>query len=251
MKKFLFGAAAAAAMIAPGAATAETNAVVGAQYTNVDFDGFDFDNYGLNGGFSHDFSNGTMLQVDGEMGRFDTGGGSCCVGFSYGAVHYGVRNDSYSYAGFIGLQDFFGYSGAEIGVEGQWFFSSATLNGSLGFMDFDDLDVSATNVGLDGAWFFTPNFALTGVIGYTEIESGGSDFDATTLGVGGEWRFSNSPASLVFGYRNADFDGGDSDAWTIGFNVDLGTESLQERSRSGASLTGAAMFHAGLRSIAP
>jgi hypothetical protein len=248
MKKFLFGAAAAAAMIVPGAAAADTNAVVGVQYTNVDFDGFDFDNYGLTGGFSHDFSNGTMLQVDGEMGRIEAGG--CCLGFSYGAVHYGVRNDSYGYAGFIGLQDFFGYSGAAIGVEGQWFFSSATLNGSIGFMDFDDLDVSATNVELDGAWFFTPNFALTGIVGYTEFDAGGS-FDATTLGVGGEWRFSNSPASLVFGYRNADFDGGDSDSWTIGLNVDLGTDSLQERSRSGASFSGASQFHAALRSIAP
>jgi hypothetical protein len=250
MKKFLFGAAAAAALVAPAVASADTNAVVGAQYTNIDFgSGSDADNYGLTGGFSHTFGNGTVLQMDGETGRVDAGG--CCIALGYGAVHYGMRNDNHGVAGFLTLQDFFGYSGAGVGAEGQLFFSNAVLNGSLGYMDFNDLDVSATNVQVDGSWFFTPNFAVNANVAFTEFDAS-PDIEATTLGVGAEWRFDNSPASVIFGYRNSDSDDyGDSDTWTIGFNVDLGTGSLQERATSGSSFGGANAFHNALRSIIP
>lgn len=236
MKKILLGAAAAIAIAAPGVAAADTNAVVGLGYSNTDFDSFDFDRYGFTGAFSHDLSNGAVLQMDGEMGRVDAGG--CCIGSSYGAVHYGWRTDTHSFGGFIGLTDSY-VSGLGIGIEGQMFLGNLNLNGSVGYVDYDDAEFDATNVEVDAAYFFTPNLALTGVVAYSEADVFGGDTDWTTLGIGGEWRFDNSPFSVNAGYRNHDFDGGEADTWTIGFSWDLGTGSVQDRTRSGPGFGGA------------
>jgi hypothetical protein len=237
MKKILLGAAAALAIAAPSVAAADTNAVVGLQYTNTDFDSLDLDQYGLNGAFSHDLSNGAVLQMDGQMGRVDAGG--CCVGSSYGAVHYGWRNDSHAFAGFVGLTDFFVASGLGVGLEGQLYLGNLNLNGSIGHVDFDDFDLDSSSAQVDAAYFFTPNLALTGIVAVSEADFGGSDTDWTTLGIGGEWRFDNSPFSINAGYRNHDFDGGDADSWTIGFAWDLGTGTVQDRTRNGPGLNGA------------
>jgi opacity protein-like surface antigen len=125
MKKFLVGAAAAAAILAPVAASADTNAVVGVQYANNEFDSFDFDSYGFNAALSHDFDS-TFLQFDGEFNRVDADG--CCNTSGYGAMHYGVRNDSYAFAGVVSLNDFFGYSGLGYGVEGAMYFSNFVVD---------------------------------------------------------------------------------------------------------------------------
>jgi hypothetical protein len=231
MKKILLGAAAAIAIAAPSVAAADTNAVIGAQYSNTDFDGFDFD-------FSHDMHGG-VLQMDGRWNRLDIGSGAPDLGTSYGAVHYGVRNDSHSFAGFVGLSDFFALSGTGVGVEGQMFLGAFNLNGSLGFVEYDEL-FDLMNAQVDGAYFITPNLAITGLVAFTEADfDGGSDSDFTTYGVGGEWRFDGSPFSITGGYRNHDFDGGDADTWMLGFNVDLGTGSVQDRTRSGPGFNGA------------
>ncbi|HET9231050.1 MAG TPA: hypothetical protein VFO00_07160 [Vitreimonas sp.] len=250
MKKILLGAAAAIAIAAPSVASAETNAVIGAHYGNTDFDGFDFDSYGINGAFSHDMHGG-VLQMDGRWNRLDIGSGAPDLGNSYGAIHYGMRNDSHSFAGFVGLSDFFSLSGTGVGVEGQMFLGNFNLNGSLGFATYDDA-LDATHVQIDGAYFFTPNLAVTALVGVTEVDfDSGGDTDFTTYGVGGEWRFDGSPFSLTGGYRNHDFDGGDADSWMIGFNVDLGTGSVQERTRSGPGFNGAEALFGAVGTLVP
>src|SRR5262249_23631476 len=117
MKKLILSAAAVAAMVAPGVASADTKAVVGLDYSNTNIDDFDIDleNYGLNGGFSHEFGNGWTLQMDGRHGRVDTDIGFGDLSSSYGALHLGQRTDNYAYAGFIGLDEFFSVSGASVG----------------------------------------------------------------------------------------------------------------------------------------
>lgn len=246
MKKFLAGAAAAAAILAPAMASAETNAVVGIQYSNTEFDSFDFDSYGFSGAFSHDFDS-TFLQFDGEYNRID--GGGCCSSGGYGAMHYGVRNDNYAFAGVISLNDFFGTSGLGYGVEGSLYFSNFVVNGALGQVDFSDVDIGTTTIAADASYFFTPNFALNGLISHSEGDDN-LDADWTTYGIGGEWRFSG-PASFTFGYRTTEIEDEEADAWTIGLNFDLGTGSLQERATSGPSMFGGRALAGGLASIAP
>jgi hypothetical protein len=243
MKKILMGAAAALAISAPSLAHADTDAIVGLQYTTSDYgSGDDLNNYGLNGGFNNDMGNGWNLQLDGQIGRLDAG--NCCYAMSYGAVHLGMRSDTHQFGGFVGLTDFVGYSGLDVGLEGTWFLGNFNLGASAAYADFDDADMSVSSLELDGAYFFTPNLALTGVVATNNLDAGGmgGDTDYTTLGVGGEWRFSNSPASIQLGYRNADFDGGDVDSWTIGFKWDMGSDTVQDRTRSGVSFDGASNF---------
>jgi hypothetical protein len=248
LKRLFAGAAATAALMTPGLAAADNNAVVGFTYNAQEIESFDWDRYGINGGFSHDFSNGTLLQFDGAAERIDISG--CCVSAGYAAVHYGMRNENHAFGGFVGIEEFFGVSGIGLGAEGQFFFTNFMLNGSLSYMDFGDVDLSGYSAQVDGAYFVTPNFAVTGLISYTEEEDS-FDTDWTSYGVGGEWRFDGSPASIVFGYRHLEIESADGDTWTIGFNVDLGTDSLHARATSGPSLNGASALHNNLHAIAP
>jgi hypothetical protein len=234
MKKLLVGAAAAAALLAPAVANAETNAVVGVTVGNTELETDDFDHYGLNGAFSHDFSNGWFIQMDGEHGRADLMGTDIATG--YGAVHAGVRNDTYALGGFVSFDEFFVLSGTGYGVEGQYYLNNFVIGGSLGHVEFDGADLSATQVQLDAAYFITPNFAVNGLFGSTDIED--ADDEITSWGVGAEYRF-HGPLSVSANWRNDEVDDYESDTWTIGLTFDLGTGSLHERQTQGPSLQGA------------
>jgi hypothetical protein len=239
MKKILIGAAAAAALLTPAIASADTNAVVGLQYSNTDVESFDFDSYGINGAFSHDFSNATVFQFEGASTRIDAGG--CCISSGYAAAHYGLRNDTYALAGFVSFDELFVYSGLGLGIEGQYYLNNIVLNGSIGYADFDDIDVSTTVASVDGTYFFTPNLGLTGLVAVSDDEVYGDD--TTTYGISGEYRLANSPTSFELGVRQTDVFDDDATVWSIGVNFDFGTGSLQERATSGPSFSGASNLH--------
>ncbi|MBI3437093.1 MAG: porin [Proteobacteria bacterium] len=251
MKKFALGAAAAAALLAPAVAHADTNAVVGLDYNHVNFGGGpDANVYGISGAFNHDFSNGWQLQMDGATDRLD--GGGCCLNQNYVGAHYGVRNDQYSFAGFVGLQSLFFFSGMDVGIEGQMHFGQASVGGSLSYIDFGDANVNATNVNMDGEYYFTPNFSVNAGAAYTNLDvSGPGNTDFWTWNLGGEYRFDNSPVSVSLGYRQSEFDGGNVNAWTIGLTLDLGTGSLQDRRVKGPSWGGARDIYDNTATLGP
>lgn len=247
-KKLLAGAAATAALMTPGFAAADNNAVVGVAYNMQEIESTDWDRYGINGAFNHDFSNGTMLQFDGAAERIDIGG--CCLSTGYAAAHYGMRSENHGFGGFVSFEDFGIASGIGLGVEGQFHFTNFVANGSVGYLDFADFGLSGYSAQVDGAYFFTPNFAVTGLVSYTE-EDEAFETDWTSYGIGGEWRFGSGPVSLVAGYRHLDIEDADGDTWTLGFNLDLGTDSLQDRARSGPSFNGASALHNNLNALPP
>lgn len=248
-KKLLTGAAATAALMTPGFAAADTNAVVGVAYNMQEIESTDWDRYGLNGAFSHDFSNGTVLQFDGAAERVELFG-DCCISAGYAALHYGMRNESHGFGGFVGVEEFLSASGVTLGVEGQFHLTNFMVNGSLGYMDFGDIELSGYSAQVDGAYYFTPNFALTGLVSYTE-ENDTFETDWTSYGIGGEWRFGSGPVSLLAGYRHLEIEDVDGETWTIGLNFDLGTDSLQDRARSGPSFNGASALHNNIHAIIP
>jgi opacity protein-like surface antigen len=239
MKKFLVGAVATAALLVPAVAQADTNAVVGLQYSSTDIDSFDLDAYGIEGAFSHDFSNGTVFQFDGASDRVDVGG--CCYSSSYGAAHYGLRNDNYAIGGFASFDELFIYSGLGLGVEGQLYLNNIVLNGSIAHADFGDLDVDTTTAAVDATYFFSPNLGLTGLVSVSDDEIYGDD--TTTYGISGEYRLASSPLSFELGVRQTDIFDDDATTWTLGVNFDFGTGSLHERATDGPSFNGAANLH--------
>ncbi|MBS0384062.1 MAG: hypothetical protein JSS00_01780 [Proteobacteria bacterium] len=239
MRSIMLGAAAVALLATPGLANAQTNAVVGLDFNSVDFGSGPgtWDVYGLNGAFNHDFSNGWEVQLDGYAGRASPPH-FCCINTDYAALHFGMRHDSYSMAGFVGLMSAEPFSGIDVGVEGQMQFTQAMLEGSLSYVDFGDIDLNATNVQVDGSWFVNPDFAVNALVGYTDANEGSSNGHWWSYGLSGEYRFANSPASVSLGYRRFDESGAHVDTWSIGLTLDLGTGTLQDRSKSGPSWNG-------------
>jgi hypothetical protein len=108
MKKFLIGAVATAAIVTPCVAHADTNAIVGLNIGGGEVDTLDWDTVGIDGAFSHDFNNGTVMQFEAAADRVDIED----VDFSsnYAAVHYGVRSDSHAFGGFVSMEELFFFS---------------------------------------------------------------------------------------------------------------------------------------------
>lgn len=238
MKNVLFGAVAALVLASPGLAAADTAAEVGAHYANVDGDsGADFDIWGLNGAYSHQFDGALVLQLDGLTERNDSAGVD--LGQSYAAINLGMRGDNHAFYGFAGLSDAFALSFINVGVGGQLYLGNATINGSIGYAEADDFDISVTDARVDGTYFFTDNFGLTAQVGFAEADTGGTDSDWTTLGAGAAWRFGGTGWTANAGYQNIDADGGEADVFRLGFTYNIGTGSERERSQAGASFNGA------------
>ena len=239
MKKLIIGVAAAfLAIAAPTVASADSNAVVAFTFGNGEPDGADDSNFfGLSGGFSHDMMNGWTMQVDGAHHRVDN---TADLATSYAAVGVGMRNDQYSIGAQLGMDDFLAVDGTTVALNGQMYFSQAVLNGSVSYATQDDFDVDLTHFRVDGTWFFNDNLGLNAVVGHTEVDSGGGgDDDYNTYGIGGEYRFADSPYSIGVGWQRRDPDAGDIDTWNISFTMDLGTSSLSDRARHGPSWSGA------------
>ena len=235
MKKYLMGAAAAIAIAAPGVAAADSGQI-GVNYANLDPSGGSSINvYGLNLAYSHDMSNGWTVQGDGASERFDSSGH---VGQGYVGVSAGARNDQNSFYAFLGHGEILGgLDGFGGGIGGQIFCPNATVNGSLGYIDFDGLH--ATSADVNGAWFVNDNFAVNGDVSYTDFDFA----NVSTYGVGATWRFSGSPVALDVGYQKLAGDA-DGNVWRIGLTFNWGTDSAREQSQKGPSWDGArTLYH--------
>ena len=236
MRTMLLGAAAAAAVMAPGLAAADTSGSVAFTYENSDFDYGEWDAYSIGGTIMHDVSHGLRLQADGRttLQSWDGAGGDDSHG--YAAAHLSSDMGAWDFGGFAGFVNYYGDGGVLLGIEARTAFSNFSVDGSIAHTDFD-YGYDGTAYRLGGAYFFSPNFALTGGASTTDIDSG-VDFDITELSLGAAYQFTNNVE--VFGaYTDTDGDisgGGDYDGDTIqlGFRVNIGGGSLQENTNDGA-----------------
>ena len=244
MRNLIIGVAAAVmAMAAPGLASADVRATVGAQYAHQDFGhGDNADVVGLNGAFNDDFGNGWTLQGDGVSNRVDFGSGPA-EGFGYGAVSAGVRNDQWAAYGYVGLADgSFIPSTSEIGIGGQLYFNNITLDGSFSYADIDGAHSNPTDISVDGSYFFNDNFDVTARYSHIDTDGFTGDDNFNVYGVAAEYRFANSPVSVNLCYSHADTNPDSSNTWTVGVKMDLGSDSLRDRSTHGPSWNGAGSF---------
>lgn len=245
MKKILLGAAAAFAVAAPSAALANTSGYVDTGYENTDYDsGGDFDALHLGGGVYHTFG-GWGVQADGRVTNQDWGGSSTS-GHGYAAVHAFTQGGGWDFGGFLGLLDYYGDAGMMLGAETRTHFGNFSLQGTLGYAEFDSWsDYNLWDIRVDGAFFLQPNFAITGGIGYSEWDAG-SDSDALTLSLGAAYQFVNG-FTLYGEYINTDGDGSgfnwEADTFRIGLRFDFNGGSLQDITNNGASWNGGAALH--------
>jgi hypothetical protein len=125
------------------------------------------------------------------------------------------------------------------GLEGQAYFSSATLYGTLGFGRLNDgLDYDVFAAKLGGRYFVGENFRLDGSLGYVKYAATGvEDTDTVVASVGAEYRLSAIPASVRLSYQWANPNGlaPSSETFRVGLRWALTGETLAQRDRLGPS----------------
>lgn len=144
------------------------------------------------------------------------------------------------------------YDTVYLGVEGQLFVGDATFYGQLAHAHQTHGDETGSADGWVGRgeirYFLQPDFKVNAHLQYGTLSDNGSDGSqtATIAGLGAEYRFSGSPISLT---ADADFikykfDWGGGDGYTqsgtrvlIGLKFNFGSQTLEARDRTGASLS--------------
>lgn len=232
MKKMLLGAAAAVAMIAlPTAAHADGGYidVVGGNddLTLTGLGSADSDFWGVDGVFS-----GSNVQLGGHYSTFDETDNNVWTVDG----HLFTRNDKWQLGAGIGYTDADSTSEWAVAGEGLLFLDRTTLGATLTYSNADDTDTTFWGVDGEARFFLTDNFRVGVNAGWGSIDGGGDSADVTTLGVGAEWQFDNTPFSVFAGYNHTDADIITSDAWGVGARWNFGSSSLIDRDRHGANL---------------
>jgi hypothetical protein len=241
MKKYLLGAAALLAIVAPGVASAQQSGYVdlGYQTTEADIAGVEGDGEGwtLGGATAWGGDGSFGVQLDAVIGEADESSS-----YNVGG-HLFTRNGDYLLGGFAnygnvdidGAGDFDYWT---VGLEGQYYLSRTTLDGALSYSEGDDLDAELTALDFGATHFVTDNFSFGGNVGFGSIEGGGADADVVSYGLGAEYQFASAPFSVFGGWQHAEVDDIDSDSDSLGIGVRYNWGgTLLERNRSGASLS--------------
>lgn len=123
------------------------------------------------------------------------------------------------------------------GAQTQAYLDKLTLTGSLAYETVDGVDADMWSLGADAAYFINPSLRLNAGAGWSTIDAGGSDIDAWSANVGGEYQFGTSPYSLTASYAHSELEDLDLqiDTFTVGLRISFGGD-LQTRERSGADL---------------
>jgi hypothetical protein len=133
------------------------------------------------------------------------------------------------------------------GLEGQLFLGNATLYGQVGRVNYStdeyDDDVSGMFATAELRYYLEPNLKIEAHGGITSLDSEGTDATIYNLGIGAEYRLTDSPLSLfaTLDHVSVDSDSSgslnvDSNRILVGAKISFGTETMIERDRSGASL---------------
>jgi len=236
MKTFLVGAAAAAALIAPGVAAADTIGSVDYTLENTEYDsGGEFDAYSLGGAIATDISHGLRLQADARTTLQDWDGSSGDYSHGYAATHLSGDLGGFNVGGFVGMLNYYGDGGVVYGVEGRRAFGNLSIDASVAFSDFGDNGYEGTHYNIGGSYFFSQNFSVNAGYNVSEIDSG-TDYDIDELSVGAGYQFANNLE--VFGnYISAETDNGfssnDTETLQLGVRFNIGGGTLQDNTNGG------------------
>jgi len=117
------------------------------------------------------------------------------------------------------------------GVEGMYSFTNTNLSASATIGDLEGSDLW----NIDGAvnHYYSPNFRVGGLIGFGNIDGGGSDVDSMTYGLNTEFQPWSAPVSITLGWTRFSIDDADLDTDTlqIGARWNFGGGTLQDRNQ--------------------
>jgi len=236
MKKILVGAAAAAALIAPGVASADTIGAIDYTYETTDYEsGSEFDAYSLGAGIATDISHGLRLQADGRTTLQDWDGSSGDYSHSYAAAHLSGDLGGFNVGAFAGMLSYYDDGGTVYGVEGRRAFGNLSLDASIAFSEFGDNNYDGTHYAIGGSYFFSQNLSVNAGYNVSEIDSG-TDYDIDELSIGAGYQFANN-IELFGNYVTGDVDYGFGDNETetlqLGVRLNIGGGTLQDNTNGG------------------
>ena len=254
MKTILMAAAAATALFAASAASAQTPAnagfYVGAGYSWTDVetpfgdaegDGFTFD-----GAVAFPLGQASPLgmQIDAGISSAED------TEVLSGTAHLFTRNDAFALGGFAGVVNVDDTNAWVFGGEGQSYLPNVTLAGSLGWGQIDDIDADLWGANGEARFFLNDNLRLDAGIGWLNIDTGFGDADAFSFGVGGEFQPAAMPVSVFASWVRSDQDDFEitSDTLSIGVRFNF-HQSLRQRDRSGPSFNRLGGFGSALGSM--
>jgi hypothetical protein len=250
MKKLLLTASllAGLSMIA-APAMAQATGVVGVSVGSLNLDtggtDADVDLMGIDGSVAFPVGQGLLLQGNLALSHVDDPVDGDNIS---GSANFGMRNSSYALGAYVGMKDNEFIDDTFIGFGGEYIYymPQMTLSVGGGFGSFDDADADLYGVSGVGRYFVSDNLRFDGRVGFTNIDSGGTEADGIGLGIGGEWKPDNFPISFNAGYDFQTLDQGGTDleftVWSIGARFDFGNGTLKARDRNGPAFRPMAGF---------
>lgn len=230
MKKHLASAAAIAALATPLAAHAETPGYVDLSFGQWTSSGNDVDTTTLGGSGAVDLTGNWRAQFDGEALRLSSGGD----GFTLNslAAHAYYDGGEWAFGGVLSSNDFGEGAAWTLGAEGQMDVGAFVVEGEVGFGTIEGFgsDADTRHANVSATWYATPNFSVAAGYDYSDIEQ---DFNDTVLHLDGEYKFDNSPFSLIAGYASHDSEFIDFDTWQVGLRYGFGDDTLRDRRQNG------------------
>lgn len=232
----------------------------------IDVDGASFDDrfFGVRGSGAYAIGGGVGVQADLTYNRQYFGDSEIHSSDTDGAGHIFYRDPERGLIGIVGQvgNTDFSYGGIGIdfdryyaGVEAQGYFGNFTLYGQIAYENLDVGPILGGLVGDADGWvataqaryFVQPNWRVDGKVLYVSREfddggiSGDGNLEVWGAGIGTEFKFTSVPVSAFanLDWTTASFGGGpdlDNTRAFAGLKLNLGTETLIERDRHGASL---------------
>ena len=231
--RILMGAAAAAALLAPAAAHADTAGYVGISAGQTSVEDFDLTGVTISGAGAVDVWSGWRAQFDATIDRLNDGGDAETL--SNVEAHLYTEGQGWAWGVVLAERDIVFASDYSLGLEGQATFGQFVLEGgaALGSLEAFGDNVNTTSADADLTWYAGDNISFdAGVDYYDSDEAFGA---ITAYNVGGEYQFAGSSNSIFASYTWTDYDEADADgdAWRIGFRHAFGDDTLAARRQSG------------------
>lgn len=198
----------------------------------------DIDVWGVEAASAYGFGDAFGAQIDGAIGSADNGydsytswrvnghlfynAGDFRVGAVVGAAQVDTPGNEPK-AFHWGLEGQYWFDRVAVGASAIWGDADWIISPSL---DYDNYDLSAD-------FYATDNFVIGATYGVGSLDNGPSNVDTSGYGVDAEWKFDNSPISILAGYQHWEFESTTvADGWMIGARWNWG-ESLLARDRAG------------------
>ncbi len=233
MKKYVVTASLMAGLsMVSGAAFAQTGSV-GVNAVRVDTDLGDADAYGVDGEVIFAAGGGWSTILEGSFTDVDGGDSATAV-----QGHLVNLSGNSAWGGFVGVADTDGSTVFSIGGEYAHFFDTSTLAFNVNYGNDDDANVDA--YGVSGAYriFGSDNLRFDIGASLGRAESGGLDADISSVGVGVEYRFDNSPFSVGAAYSRVDGDIAEANVFGLTARWNFGDQTLKAADRAGKTFTG-------------